>query len=51
MSDAAPDLSPDALTFMAAGMLMTAGWLFLDLAPLGPSAGVGYTPPAGLLPQ
>jgi aminobenzoyl-glutamate transport protein len=41
---------PYALTFMVAGMLMTAGWVFLDL-PLGPDAGVHYTPPAGLLPQ
>lgn len=40
---------PYALTFMVAGMLMTAGWVFLDL-PLGPGAGVHYEPPGGLLP-
>jgi len=40
---------PYALTFMVAGMLMTAGWVFLDL-PLGPDAGVHYEPPGGLLP-
>jgi aminobenzoyl-glutamate transport protein len=40
---------PYALTFMVAGMLMTAGWVFLDL-PLGPGAGVRYEPPGGLLP-
>jgi len=40
---------PYALTFMVAGMLMTAGWVFLDL-PLGPGAGVHYVPPGGLLP-
>jgi len=40
---------PYALTFMVAGMLMTAGWVFLGL-PLGPGAGVHYEPPGGLLP-
>jgi aminobenzoyl-glutamate transport protein len=40
---------PYALTFMVAGMLMTAGWVFLDL-PLGPGAGVHHEPPGGLLP-
>jgi aminobenzoyl-glutamate transport protein len=40
---------PYALTFMVAGMLMTAGWVFLDL-PLGPGAGVHYEPTGGLLP-
>lgn len=41
---------PYALTFMVAGMTMTALWVFLDL-PLGPAAGVHYAPPGGLLPQ
>ncbi len=41
---------PYALSFAVAGMIMTAGWVFLDL-PLGPGAGVHYTPPGGLLPQ
>jgi aminobenzoyl-glutamate transport protein len=41
---------PYALTFMVAGMMMTAGWVFLDL-PLGPGASVHYAPPGGLLPQ
>ena len=41
---------PYALSFAAAGMLMTAAWVFLDL-PLGPHAGVHYTPPAGLVSQ
>jgi aminobenzoyl-glutamate transport protein len=41
---------PYALTFMVAGLLMTAGWVFLHL-PLGPGAGVHYEPPGGLLPQ
>ena len=41
---------PYALTFMVAGMIMTAGWVFLDL-PLGPGASVHYAPPGGLLPQ
>ena len=40
---------PYALSFAAAGMLMTATWVFLDL-PLGPHASVHYTPPGGLLP-
>jgi aminobenzoyl-glutamate transport protein len=39
---------PYALCFMGAGMAMTLGWAFFDL-PLGPHAGVHYTPPAGLL--
>ncbi|MBC7767933.1 MAG: AbgT family transporter [Phycisphaerales bacterium] len=38
---------PYALCFMFAGILMTAGWVFLDL-PLGPHATVHYTPPGGL---
>jgi len=41
---------PYALSFAAAGVLMTATWVFLDL-PLGPHASVHYTPPAGLIPQ
>lgn len=41
---------PYALSFAAAGMLMTATWVFLDL-PLGPHAGVHYVPPAGLVAQ
>jgi aminobenzoyl-glutamate transport protein len=40
---------PYALCFMAAGILMTAGWVFLDL-PLGPNATVHYTPPGALTP-
>lgn len=35
---------PYALCFMAAGVAMTAGWVFLDL-PLGPNARVHYAPP------
>jgi aminobenzoyl-glutamate transport protein len=35
---------PYALSFMAAGLLMTVGWVALDL-PLGPGAEVYYTPP------
>ncbi len=38
---------PYALCFMAAGILMTAGWVFLDL-PLGLHATVHYTPPGEL---
>ncbi len=41
---------PYALCFAAAGIAMTAAWVFLDL-PLGPGAGVHYAPPGGLLPQ
>jgi aminobenzoyl-glutamate transport protein len=40
---------PYALCFMVAGILMTVGWVYFDL-PLGPHAGVSYTPPGGLLP-
>ena len=39
---------PFALCFAFAGIVMTAGWVFLEL-PLGPGAGVHYTPPGGLL--
>ena len=39
---------PYALTFALAGMAMTVAWVALDL-PLGPGAGVHYTPPAGLV--
>lgn len=35
---------PYALSFMAAGLLMTVGWVALDL-PLGPGAQVFYSPP------
>lgn len=35
---------PYALSFMAAGLFMTVGWVALDL-PLGPGAQVYYTPP------
>jgi aminobenzoyl-glutamate transport protein len=35
---------PYALSFMAAGLVMTVGWVALDL-PLGPGAQVFYTPP------
>ncbi len=38
---------PYALCFMAVGITMTAGWVFLDL-PLGPGAGVHYAPAAVL---
>jgi aminobenzoyl-glutamate transport protein len=38
---------PYALAFAATGMLMTAGWVLLDL-PLGPGAGVNYSPAGGL---
>jgi aminobenzoyl-glutamate transport protein len=40
---------PFALSFMVAGIAMTAAWVFFDL-PLGPGATVHYTPPGGLLP-
>lgn len=40
---------PYGLCFAAAGIAMTATWVFLDL-PLGPGASVHYTPPGGLLP-
>jgi len=39
---------PYALSFMVAGLLMTVGWVALDL-PLGPGAGVFYTPPTEAL--
>lgn len=39
---------PYALCFAVSGMAMTAAWVLLDL-PLGPGAGVHYTPPGGLL--
>ena len=35
---------PYALSFMGAGLLLTVGWVALDL-PLGPGAQVYYTPP------
>lgn len=35
---------PYALSFMAAGLVMTVGWVALDL-PLGPGAQVFYSPP------
>ena len=35
---------PYGLSFMVAGVTMTAAWVFLDL-PLGPGATVHYTPP------
>jgi aminobenzoyl-glutamate transport protein len=38
---------PYGLCFMAAGILMTGAWVALDL-PLGPGAGVHYTPPGTL---
>jgi len=38
---------PYALTFMAIGLVMVAGWVFLDL-PLGPGAQVYYTPPGAV---
>lgn len=41
---------PFALSFAAAGVVMTAGWVFFDL-PLGPGASVHYAPPGELLPQ
>ncbi len=41
---------PYALCFAVFGIAMTAGWVFLDL-PLGPGAGVHYTPRGGLLPE
>lgn len=41
---------PYALCFAAAGVAMTAGWVFLDL-PLGPHARVHYTPPGGLMAE
>jgi aminobenzoyl-glutamate transport protein len=40
---------PFALCFALAGVSMTAAWVVFDL-PLGPGAGVHYTPPGGLLP-
>jgi aminobenzoyl-glutamate transport protein len=40
---------PYALCFMVVGVLMTAAWVTYDL-PLGPGAGVSYTPPATLAP-
>lgn len=40
---------PYALSFMVAGILMTAAWVHFDL-PLGPGATVSYTPPGGLKP-
>lgn len=40
---------PYALCFMGAGLLMTVGWVTLDL-PLGPGAQVFYTPPASAIP-
>ncbi|MDX2276125.1 MAG: AbgT family transporter [Hyphomonadaceae bacterium] len=40
---------PYALCFMAAGIAMTAGWVYLDL-PLGPHGTVRYTPPGMLTP-
>jgi aminobenzoyl-glutamate transport protein len=40
---------PYALSFMAAGIMMTAAWVYLDL-PLGPGASVYYEMPAGLAP-
>lgn len=39
---------PYALAFMGAGLLMTVGWVALDL-PLGPGAQVYYTPPVETL--
>jgi aminobenzoyl-glutamate transport protein len=39
---------PYGLSFMVAGIAMTAAWVVLDL-PLGPGATVYYTPPGGLL--
>ena len=36
---------PYAGAFLVAGLLMVAAWVALDL-PLGPGAGVHYTPPA-----
>jgi aminobenzoyl-glutamate transport protein len=41
---------PYALSFMAAGIMMTAAWVYLDL-PLGPGASVYYELPAGLAPM
>ncbi|MCR5871893.1 AbgT family transporter [Sphingomonas sp. J344] len=38
---------PYALTFMALGISMVVAWVALDL-PLGPGAGVFYTPPTGV---
>lgn len=38
---------PYALCFAAAGIAMTASWVYFDL-PLGPHAGVHYAPPGGL---
>jgi aminobenzoyl-glutamate transport protein len=39
---------PYALSFMVAGLVMTVGWVALDL-PLGPGAQVFYTPPVEVL--
>ncbi len=39
---------PYALCFMAAGILMTVGWVYFDI-PLGPHATVHYAPPGGLM--
>ena len=39
---------PYGLSFMVAGIAMTAAWVILDL-PLGPGAMVHYVPPGGLL--
>ena len=39
---------PYALAFMGAGLLMTVGWVALDL-PLGPGAQVFYSPPVEVL--
>jgi aminobenzoyl-glutamate transport protein len=35
---------PYSLGFLVLGLLMTAGWVFLDL-PVGPGAAVGYVLP------
>jgi len=40
---------PYALCFMAAGIGLTAGWVYFDW-PLGPGAAVRYTPPGIALP-
>lgn len=40
---------PYAACFMAAGVLMTAGWVYFDW-PLGPGAAVHYVPPSIALP-
>lgn len=41
---------PYALCFMVAGVIMTALWVQFDL-PLGPGAGVHYTPPTAIAPR